>query len=660
MCGICGFYTPSKRADAGVLERMKGAIRHRGPDDDGTELVSLSGEHRNLAVGFVRLSIRDLSINGHQPMWNDAHNIMVCLNGEIYNADELREEYFKDVSFHSTSDTEVLLRIYERLGLKEALRVIDGMYAMCIVDLRKGCMHLVRDRVGEKPLYYFTQGDDIIWASEYKAFYEYPSFKAVLDEDNFHESFIFGTISDGGTLLHDVKNLLPGSRMEIRPDGTRKLERYWTFENGFMDGSGSSRSDDSAAGMEGQSQKTLHEAAEDVEQLLEKSIRRRMIADVGVGVQLSGGIDSSLVSYYSSQKIKDMNSYGVVFDNEEYSEKKYMEHVVSKTGIHPHYYELPREGFLNLMRETTFYTEEPVGTVGNNGLFLINRKAKKDVSVMLCGEGADEVFGGYGRYSLFAYLKRHLFVRLLYIAKKCIQDRSFYALSIAGLDMDKWFVLSESDAADYTRKICPRIKAKKHLDRRSKQLKGIRAKNPEHKILIFDQNYLMQGWLMRADKTSMASSIELRVPFLMPELLDYVRALSGEFLIKPSIPHFGDPMKTTKVILKTLSQRIFGNGFTFRSKNGFGVPFTEYLRDDETVRMIEGNILPSIRERGIFNYAEVLRMWEDFKVHMWASGGEHRFARRLYVIVAWEIWFQEFIDGSPLEYASEHIVPMEA
>ena len=185
MCGICGNLSLRNNTKTNIIEGMMKRLAHRGPDDHGMENLSLFKED-DLGIGFVRLSIRDLSINGHQPMWNDSKTAIITFNGEIYNSEELRANYLSNENFVSTSDTEVLLKMYDVYGIDAMLPMLDGMFAFCIVDLRKKTIYLCRDRLGEKPLYYCRTDDYVMWASEYKAFYENENFKPELNLSLIH------------------------------------------------------------------------------------------------------------------------------------------------------------------------------------------------------------------------------------------------------------------------------------------------------------------------------------------------------------------------------------------------------------------------------------------------------------------------------------------
>lgn len=387
MCGIAGFIERKKSVHPAILEAMQGILHHRGPDDKGSAIFTLSASEQDkvdMGVAHVRLSIRDLSPNGHQPMYNQEGNIMIAFNGEIYNSEELRPLLSNKYSFKSTSDTEVLLYLYQEFGMDKTLEMLDGMYAICLVDFRSDTVYLVRDKLGEKPLYYWDNGETFLFASEYKAFYCHPDFKAELEENNIDEYFLFRYVADGGTLLRGVYNLKPG-HYRVLSQGKWNEVQYWTLP------------ETSAALLD------TDQAKREFEATLKKSVQRRAISDVPVGIQLSGGVDSSVLSYYLKDAIDtSLHTFGVTLKDSDLSEEKYIDYVNEKLNFTPHKISYDSNSFFNTWLESTWYFEQPMNHEGTIGLIKLNREAKKTVSVMLCGEGADESLAGYDRYVIAA------------------------------------------------------------------------------------------------------------------------------------------------------------------------------------------------------------------------------------------------------------------
>lgn len=275
MCAIMGVLDTRNQIDRNILETMQRALFHRGPDDAGFETFSLDSEGHsyvsNIGVAFDRLSIRDLSMKGHQPMFNDDKSVMIAFNGEIYNSEELRPQLIQNgYSFDSNSDTEVLLKLYHCYGIDKTLSLLDGMFAVCIVDFRDKSIYLIRDKIGEKPLYIYRDDHKLLFASEYKAFYAHPEFKPELDETAMDEYFMFRYTCGEQTFLKGVRNLTPGSYLKITSEGVSH-HIYWTLPN------------------INKSKKSFEECKNDFKSLFQKSVKRRLISDRPIGCQLSGG-----------------------------------------------------------------------------------------------------------------------------------------------------------------------------------------------------------------------------------------------------------------------------------------------------------------------------------------------------------------------------------
>ena len=270
-----GVLDTQTKIDIHLLETMQRALFHRGPDDSGLEIFSMDSSKKsylnNVGIAFDRLSIRDLSMKGHQPMFSEDKSVMIAFNGEIYNSEELRPALLKKgYTFNSNSDTEVLLKLYHCFGIDKTLSMLDGMYAICIVDYRSNEMFLIRDRIGEKPLYIYQDDHKLLFASEYKAFYAHPEFKAEIDETAMDEYFMFRYTSGEQTFLKDVRNLTPGSYLKISTKGVSH-HVYWTLPESTI------------------SKKSFDECKKDFDNLLKKSVSRRLISDRPIGCQLSGG-----------------------------------------------------------------------------------------------------------------------------------------------------------------------------------------------------------------------------------------------------------------------------------------------------------------------------------------------------------------------------------
>ncbi len=627
-----GVLDKDKQIDSKILEEMQKILYHRGPDDSGIEKFELNGNADNslkVGIAFDRLSIRDLSANGHQPMFSGSGDVLIAFNGEIYNSEELRPELIsKGYKFNGHSDTEVILCLYQEYGLEETLKKLDGMFAICLYDKKKETVYLIRDRIGEKPLYYYQKGNLFLFASEYKAFYCHPEFKACLNEDNLDEYFLFRYISDNYTLLKGVKNMTPGHYLEIKSDGIKEFE-YWSIPN----------SDENSMSFE--------ENKIRLSKLIEISVKRRLISDVPVGIQLSGGVDSSYLAYVVRNHFSEpLHTFGIIFDNNFYTEEKYIDEVNDKLETIGHKYMFGPEEFLDSWEKGTWFFEAPMNHEGTLALYLLNHRAKEHVTVMLCGDGPDELLGGYGRFVLTEAELRHPiingFLRRLF---SYLRGKP-YRKSIVDSYVSQIQMISDESF----RKIRPKGNKDsiKQVYKKRRALFDNCVGKGIHKFLNYETTTWMQDILMRSDKISMASSMELRVPYLMPELIEFSTTIPSKYLVSYS---FTDAMHHTKKILKSISTDIFGEKFTYRRKKGLGCPLWDYFTHPNVKMYLEEKILPGIEKRGVVEYEYIKKLWDSREKYAANTniGKSRDIQQVLWTVFSFEIWAQMYIDSSPME-----------
>ena len=338
MCGIAGFVNlDGAPADASVVAAMMRAIRHRGPDDRGQIRLSLRRANRrrcdataDTAIGFHRLKILDLSEQGHQPMVNPSGTIVLAFNGEVYNAFDYKPELeAAGFRFRSRTDTEVLLYLYEHYGLDGMLERLNGMFAIVIADLRSHEIHIARDHFGIKPLYWTQAGSSVLFASEAKAFLAHPAFTAEIDEDHVDEQLAFRYVAGEASLLKGVHQLRPGHRLTITPDGVTTT-RYWSIPDGVE-----------------KAQLTREEAVDQLDDLMRRSVASQLLSDVKVGCQLSGGIDSSLVTVFARSHVgADMDTFSVVFEDPKFSEDRWIDEAAAKAKAESHRFMFSEASFI--------------------------------------------------------------------------------------------------------------------------------------------------------------------------------------------------------------------------------------------------------------------------------------------------------------------------
>jgi len=634
MCGITGYINLSNKTikHSNTILEMLHLQKHRGPDDSGicafnlnlgtsaelsvSESVGINGDFEGI-LGFNRLSILDLSQNGHQPMRSPDGNILLTLNGEIYNAFDYKKE-LQDLGykFKSTSDTEIVLALYLNYGVEGMLKRLNGMFAIVIVDLREKRILIIRDRFGIKPMYYIINEEVFAFSSELKSFRTLDKFAFQLDEDQLDEYLLFRN-NLNGTLFKNVRSLTPGHYLlYTHTDGL--AERQFFNINDYDRSANASES--------------FQICTNNVEKWLWKSVDRQLMSDVKLGCQLSGGINSSLVTWLANKNVDKGNfeAVSIIFKNPRYSEEKYINTVTEKIGITSHKFLLDSDYYLDHIEKASWHLEAPLNHPNTVAIYKLSQRAKDYVTVLLSGEGADEVFGGYDR---FYELSHPYTIRLLlHQIKKCRRDP---------YDLVKYF--DYKHRAIMATSFMTSAIAKGLLNGFSMD-KAIKSRKSLYNSLsgsLFDRQvkYEMLSYLpdllIRQDKMSMAHSIENRVPYLDNEIVEKSFSIPENYLIMNSRHNRGNGCK---LILKKVYADVFGNDLAFREKMGFGVPVKDFFSNVKFVEYLNDKILPAIRMRGLFNYQLVTS---------WISNIDflgHDETEALWLVVAFEIWASLYLN----------------
>lgn len=523
MCAIAGLITDCEEINNfQAIKNMADSMRHRGPDSQGfaftnfssSKVVPLSIDSLNSEggcfFGFDRLSIQDLSIAGSQPMISDESSVAILFNGEIYNTAYLRD-IIEDKNYRGHSDTEVILKLYLQYGLHKAIRLLNGMFAIAIVDTRKGNVYLVRDRVGIKPLYYTcvsnSRDKTFLFASEMKAFLQYPTFHGEIDQEALHEFFTFG---DALTpLLKGVCEVDPGTIITVNYKTINVRVEKWYNLNDYQ--------------RPEHIEKSLEQIDTEFSSILSDSVNRQLIGDVKMGCQLSGGVDSSLVTYFAHRNETNVlnDSVSIIPSDDEFTEQKYIEFLAKESGIEAHEFSLEGD-FVEKNLDRCVWHYESIITYHNVvALILLSQQAKQYVTVLLSGEGADELFGGYTWFEDGVFASEYLKIKNGLLAPN---DWAWLNEKIRGLNGARTF---GDFAISCTDNISPDI-AKKLLGGCYSR-SGIYLRRLEYfesfsgtdfdKHIKYEISTRMKNLLMRQDKTSMANSIENRVPFLDNEVI---------------------------------------------------------------------------------------------------------------------------------------------
>jgi asparagine synthase (glutamine-hydrolysing) len=636
MCGITGYININSKPiqDTGAILNMLRVQKHRGPDDSGIRAFSiLNGESMELNVhspasisgtfegvlGFNRLSILDLSMNGHQPMTSPDSKVLLTLNGEIYNAFDFKNE-LEDwgYRFKSTTDTEVVLALYLRYGFEGMLSRLNGMFAIVIIDLGKKEIFITRDRFGIKPMYYVLTDETLAFSSELKCFRYIDNFSFKLNHDQLDEYLLFRN-NLYGTLFQGIQSLTPGHYLSFTLKSGLVKKRFFDinqYERSISVSDG------------------IDEYGLKLEDWLSKSVKSQLMSDVKLGCQLSGGIDSSLVTWLANRNSNKGNfeAVSIIFNDDRFSEERYIDIVTDNLGIPSHKFLLDSNYYFENFENATWHFEAPINHPNTVAIYKLSQSAKKYVTVLLSGEGADEVFGGYDRFYDISYP---------YKARKLLHELKKNLRNPQGLlqyfDNEYRAIMA---TAFMTQDAARRLKC---------DFKGERAMGSRRSLYrtltgsIFDRQvkYEMLSYLpdllIRQDKMSMAHSIENRVPFLDNEVVENSFSISEKLLLLRQSP---EGYNTEKYLLKKMAANTFGKEFAFRGKMGFGIPVREFFMNPGFAEYLNDKVLPGIEKRGLFSHK---------LISGWLSGTgrvKYNELEALWVMVSFEIWASIYLDNS--------------
>ncbi|MDC0240407.1 asparagine synthase (glutamine-hydrolyzing) [Candidatus Pelagibacter sp.] len=625
MCGITGFYSKTASNFDDVILKMNSAISHRGPDFSNYWVDKNAG----IVFGHQRLSILDLSQDGNQPMKSNSERYIITYNGEIYNHLEIRRELEGinlNIKWKSTSDTETLLEALEFWGIEKTLNKITGMFAFGLWDKKYRSLTLVRDRIGEKPLYFGWQGNGhnkaFFFASELKALKEHPQFSKEIYRDAIALQLRHNCIPDQYSIYKNIYKLLPGHYLQLSENDLKKNllpnpTIYWSFTKNAIYGSNNLLT------------LSQSEIQRDLEANLKLSVKQRMISDVPIGAFLSGGIDSSImVSLMQSQSTVPIKTFSIGFEEDQYNEAHHAKKVAKHLGTdHTELYFSSKKAIEVIPKLSTIH-DEPFSDNSQIPSFILSELAKKQIKVALSGDGGDELFCGYNRYiSTNNWSKKFNLVPLLLRKllangiKSISRDHWNYILKLlpglnkysnfgykiksinaleSGTFMELYHVLS-SHWQNPTDVVINSEEPMTFLTKFHPELQGL---NNYQQMMISDSiSYLPNDILVKIDRTSMASSIEARVPFLDHKLIEYVWKIPHSLKFKNG---------QTKWILRQILKNYLPENLTTRPKMGFGIPLDTWLRGP--LRDWAENLLDEKRlsEEGFFNPKLIRDKWTDY------------------------------------------------
>lgn len=603
MCGIVGFIDKSKDKKK-IIKDMADLIIHRGPDSDGYYVDD------NIALGFRRLSIIDLG-TGSQPIFNEEKDKVIIFNGEIYNYQIIKDDLLaKGHKFTTKADTEVILHGYEEYGEK-ILNKLRGMFAFVIYDIKTKELFGARDFFGIKPFYYYIDDEVFMFGSEIKSFLGNPNFKREFNKEMLplYLSFQYSALEN--SFFKNVYKLKPGCYFKYK-DGKFKLEKYYNLE------------------LEPYEDRSFDDFKDGIRDLLNDSVEAHKVSDVEVGSFLSSGVDSSLIATISSVN----KTFTVGWDNNNYSEIDYAKDLSKKIKVKNISKKISKSEYFEKFPMIQYYMDEPLADPSAIALYFVAEIASKHVKVCLSGEGADEIFGGYNIYQepftvswyykipfpirkfigvLATPFRNHSGFNFLIRRGKKIEDRYIgNAFIFDTYEIDK--VLNYKSNKKYTDLTKPYYKHCKNYD-------------DVMKMQYIDFNFWLVGdILLKADKMSMANSLEVRVPYLDRVLVDYARHLPTQYKVNE---------KVTKYAFREVAKEVLDKKVANKKKLGFPVPIRVWLREEDTYNLVKNTFLEGSE---FFNTKYLIKLLDDHK------NEKRDNSRKIWTIYTFLVWYKQYFN----------------
>ena len=608
MCGFVGFCSKNVK-DKNVIKEMNNQIIHRGPDSDGYYF------DKDVNFGFRRLSIIDLH-EGSQPILNEGGDTAIIFNGEIYNYQELREDLVaKGYKFKTHTDTEVILHGYEAYGEEGILAKLRGMFAFTIWDSKKEKLFGARDHFGIKPYYYALLDGDLLFGSEVKSFLKYPKFKKEVNEKALKHYLVFQYNPLEETFFKGVKKLRPG-HYYIYENGKMEIKTYYNLTLDYKD-------------------MTFDEAVGKIEKEVEESVKYHKISDVEVGSFLSGGVDSS---YVVATALPD-KTFSVGFDNKGFNETMYAKELSDSLGIKNFAKLITPDEFFEGINKVQYYSDEPHANLSSVPLYFLSKLASEQVKVVLSGEGADELFAGYNEYAdalpqrmyrkLPFSLRHKLYLKykdrkhfrgqtiILKYGQK-VEDRYIGPAEIMSDELANSLVTSKYKNSETSRDL-----TKKYYDE-------VKNMDDVSKRLYLDMKmWIVEDILLKADKMTMANSIELRVPLLDKKMWELARTIPVKHKVHNEI---------TKYAFRTAAKNKLPEDWAKRRKLGFVVPFVLWIKEEKYYKIV----------KEVFNKDFVSEFFDKDKINKLLDdhfNGITNNGRKVYTIYTFLKWYEIYFKG---------------
>ena len=644
MCGFGGFYSTNlKVKQEKVLFDMGEAIKSRGPDGAGTWISN----DKNIGMVHRRLAIIDLSPAGHQPMFSPSGRYTIVYNGEIYNYKKIKEVLSSSHSnFNGTSDTEVLLHALEEYGVKKTLSLINGMFAFALWDNKEKKLWLARDRMGIKPLVYGWYKGNFLFASELSAIKCFPGFCQKISKSALYNYFKYNYVPAPYTIFEDFYKLLPGHYLCIDFSNNKKMinESYWQLSQIYKEA------------QKNPFKENITEAEVTFDKILKEAISERMVSDVPLGALLSGGIDSTLITAITQEKSsKPVNTFTIGFDNKVYNEAPFAKEIANLLGTNHTEMYISSDDVLNLAPKISETFDEPFADSSQIPTYLVSQLTRKHVTVCLSGDGGDELFSGYKRYQLARdirkfskyippYLRQtqrnlidktstnllnNLFSPLRSLSKRYTSGEN------AGMG-DKMKKFSHYVAYNSPLELYENvISCWQDIHNPAKEFKQVHHTMLDFSLGNFCENmmlhdglyYIPDNSLVKVDRTSMANSLEMRVPLLDQKVIKFSYSLPLEYKT-------GEANDNSKLLMKRLLYKYVPKQLLDRPKKGFSVPMRQWIREDLNDWVSELINKKSLSQHNYLDSSEIMNVYKE---HM---SGERNWQSQLWAVIIFQSWYQ--------------------
>ena len=631
MCGITGFCDFNKKLSKIHLEKATSCLQNRGPDAEGTAVFE--NNEATIGLGHRRLSILDLSPQGNQPMYSDDNDVVIILNGEVYNFMEIRKELESlGHSFHSHSDTEVIIKAYQQYGIDAVHRFI-GMFAFALYDKKNQLIYLLRDRAGVKPLHYYYKNNCLLFASELKSIYTYPVFEKKINEQAVSLFFKYGYIRSPHTIFENTFKVQPGHYIKI-DIGNKNVEEIKYYD--VLDHYNKPKL---TIGEE--------EASTEVERLFTSAFQYRMVSDVPVGVFLSGGYDSSVVTAIlqknNTQKIK---TFTIGFHEKKYNEAQHAKKVAAYIGTeHNEYYCTTKEAQDIFPLLADIY-DEPFGDSSSIPTTLVSRFARKQVTVALSADGGDEIFAGYNRYPQLDQINRARKItpaplrnfiagvlpalplkHLPILRRKAFAAGKLEEVLRSGDEHSIADTLSKHYINKELRKLLPRFNAGINL------YNDIGTINNENDfintLLALDyKTYMVDDILTKVDRATMSVGLEGREPLLDHRIIEFVAQLPSSLKYKNG---------TKKYLLKKIAHKYIPKELLERPKAGFGLPVYEWLKTDLKHLLYQYINEEQLSKHDFINVANAIQLRDEFIT------GKNNNEVQMWLLLMFQMWWNRWM-----------------